>query len=258
MNIIRNNISFRIESSALMAKFKNHEYFILTEILNGKYEFSRTSKEIILLKFRLWTSWLDEIENAISFSEKETMTKEDVQNILYTALSIDRKYTSSLMSNSEVFDPVKTQCWLSVHKKTGFKYLVDSINSIHESTKIEAFTIIVDGLIEAMLMAMYELWEIKMVTSPEKKNKLAYTNINKQSYINGDSNCYLFERAKVYNEVYGATEFILENYTSGLDFPGHKMVNLFESAGLTINIPDYGACLLDDNSCVLCNGEEHA
>lgn len=258
MIIVRNNIAFRVESSQAIAKFKQHENFILGQILYGKYDFSETSREIILLNFRLWTDWLNQIENTISFLEEEKLTQSDKNHILYKAKAVENKYTKALISNSEIFKTKKSKCWLEVHKIVGYEHLIGEINKIVGCSKVRAFNTIVDALIETMLMVMYELWEIKLVSHVEYENKLAFTEmcnlkLNSKNPVN-----FLLKRAEIYSKYYGEVDFVIQNYTSQKICPGYRLSKEFKEKGFTLTVPANTECVrykADTNKCPL-NGKE--
>lgn len=62
----KNNIDFRQVSSNAQSNFLKSKSFILTEITaKGGWDFSSTTKEIVLQTYRVWTTWLFDLEEYI-------------------------------------------------------------------------------------------------------------------------------------------------------------------------------------------------
>ncbi len=233
MILITNNITFRRQSSLAFSRFKQHEGFVLSEMTEGKMEFNKTSREIMLLKFRLWSRWVADTEDTIAFLRKDEISEADMANIVYTMDMIDNKYNSTIQENTHLFEPKQSACWVEVHSKIAYAYLKKQIGSIVGKTRIDAFDVIVDALIEAMLMGLYELWEIALIRDKTRPNKLSYTNLSYQCQTEGDG-CAILERVKVYKKYYDVDVFKLENYSSHDIYINPKATESLKEAGFEI------------------------
>lgn len=244
MILVRNNIEYRKNSSLSISRFKQHEHFILKEMTEGKTEFNRTSREIMLLKFRLWSRWISDTEDTIAFLPDSAIKEEDLENLLYTMHIVDHKYTTSIMDNVHLFEEKQSRCWLEVHRLIAYEYVLDRVKSIVGMDKSTAFGVIIDAIIEAMLMAMYELWEISTIIDDNRENKIAYTNmcIECMSDSNevcsfteaGMEGCTMLKRAKVYRDFYGADSFVAENYTCDDHTIPEKVIEYFKINNLIL------------------------
>lgn len=233
MILVRNNIEFRKASSIAVAKFKQHEHFVLSEITEGRIEFNRTSREIMLLKFRLWSRWIADIEDIIAFLPGNELKQNDIDNMIYTMESVDNRYTTTILENTHLFEKKQSNCWIEVHKGVAYAYLDGEVKSTVGMSKVEAFNVIISAIIEAMLMGLYELWEISLIRNGDLDNKLAYTNLSHEYQTKGKG-CALLFRANLYNKYYNVSDFKIENYSSDEVFISVEAVNDFAEAGFTL------------------------
>lgn len=231
-----NSINFRILSSKALEKFKNVQSFQLNQLKNGKFYFSRDRREILLLKYDMWSRWIIEIENLciemIGNEEVGEIKSKDIELITLLAKKTEDKYkTVILKENKEKFDQEFTKIWLEVHN-SAFLYMLDEINMLKGLTYTEMFIKLVDILIEIMQYTLIELHELDSIFCKLKsdcntcnhrflcpRNKtddlgifIVITPFTKKCFDNSKL-CLVSERIKTYQKYFEFNEIYFKNYT---------------------------------------------
>lgn len=251
-NFYSNSINFRIQSSKAIEKFKNVQSFQLNQLANGKYYFSQTRREILLLKYDMWSRWMIEIENLfIELSGNEVsnvVVRDDVNTILSLADKTVHKYNSIMLDeHQENFDNHFTKIWLELHDII-YKYMVDMIKGTEGYTYDVAFTLIVDILVQVMQHTLLEIYELDSFIFRRENNHSDCTDSNCDStdlsdfVIIGDlsEKClHLFNeslvrhRIEIYKKYFNVTKIYIKNCT---DDDIHKdVLEDLEKSGVEID-----------------------
>jgi hypothetical protein len=163
-----NSIQFRILSSKSLEKWKNVQSFQLNQIANGKFFFAQSRKEILLLKYDMWSRFLFEIENFIiefagKTSQKE-MTDFSIDFILSLAEKTDKTYKEVILDEkNEVFDLEFNKIWLDLHDEVfkKFKESVKSLNGILFSDS----PCLISGHVEAKSQSIHFVTRLQNIIS---------------------------------------------------------------------------------------------
>ena len=110
----RNNIEFRQHSSLVLSHFKKAQSFLLSEVTaDDRHVFSRTSKELLLQCFSLWSKWLIRVEDEFIRLHNRVVTEDTVERITHDLY--DKVNEFSIYTNSdEYFDPIFIEVWSKV------------------------------------------------------------------------------------------------------------------------------------------------
>jgi hypothetical protein len=261
-----NSIQFRIISSKSLEKWKNVQSFQLNQIANGKFFFAQSRKEILLLKYDMWSRFLFEIENFIiefagKTSQKE-MTDFSIDFILSLAEKTDKTYKEVILDEkNEVFDLEFNKIWLDLHDEV-FKKFKESVKSLNGFTFDLFFRGVVDNLVEIMQYMLLEIHELDMMfckrvtkcidcdfasTCPdikqgESENNIPFIIINGLSNkIFTKENCLIRHRIKTYKKYFKIESIYLKNYSS--DKIKESILEIVEEEGLQI---DYKMCITNN------------
>jgi hypothetical protein len=233
-----NSVHFRIYSSKALEKFKNVQSFQLNQISNGKYYFSHDRREILLLKYDMWSRWLYEVENLmieLSGNHPEfIIDKKDIELIISLAEKTSETYKNVILhKHSESFDQIFTNIWLKIHESP-FRYMVEKIKDLIGYNFETTFIKIVDILVEVMQYTLYEIYELDSVICKftkkcsecneedgckkiKDKDECIFLIITEMAYKSHDKIkiCLITERLKYYKEHFNIDEVYFKNYTDG-------------------------------------------
>lgn len=254
-----NSVNFRIRSSKALEKFKNVQSFQLNQLANGKYHFSQDRRELLLLKYDMWSRWLYEIENLIielSGNHLEhIIDSKDIYMIVMLALKTSETYKSVIHDkHNEFFDNNFINIWEEIHE-LAFEYMIDCIKSLKGLSFDIVFTRIVDILVEVMQYTLIEIYELDSIFCKHEircedcseedicpKNKREDSEENTifiivaqltYKFFNITEKCIILERIKIYKKYFNFNEIYFKNYT---DEPFHQdMIELIENSGININ-----------------------
>lgn len=259
-----NNINFRIHSSKALEKWKNVQSFQLNQLINGKFYFPVDRREVLLLKYDLWSRWLYEIENlCIELSGdhlEHKITIKDLEYIKYLAQKTTNK-SISIMKNEfpERFDGEFIKIWLEVHEDVN-NYLIDSLDTFKDLSYDLFFTRVVDLLVEVMQYTLTEIHEIDMLfcrtkvlcteckesfVCPQAKRDVAkedipYVIVTPLSFkihkFYGKS--YTTKRLMIYRKYFSIDKIYIKNYTN--DLIHEDTLKGIEELGVEI---DYKKCI---------------
>ena len=111
-----NSVEFRIKSSKALERFKNVQSFQLNEIKNGRYKFSKTRRELLLLKFDLLTKVLYESENlCIQFYGEQYASNIVVESVVSLVSKASYLYNKIIKEDHpDSFDPIFSGIWIEM------------------------------------------------------------------------------------------------------------------------------------------------
>lgn len=209
-----NNIEFRIVSANSIAQFKSNQAFDFNEVLhNDKCKFSSDSKELMLLNYDVWFSFILKLEKIfLNIKDLEPISQELINFLLLevneTLLTIDNVASS----HPELFNPKI----LKIINKTHKCYIDHTKETINKSTGISihiAFANIVNSISESLHEMIFELQECEYLLNKTKKEKTAFINLTNVSHNSPFEFNQLVERTKIYNTAFGIKNFVVKNYT---------------------------------------------
>jgi len=232
-----NSIQFRINSSKSLEKFKNVQSFQLNQVLNGKYHFNQDRREILLLKYDMWSRWLVEIENLmieLSGNHLEfTLKEKDIEMIISLAVKTSDTYKDVINNkHKENFDQEFSKLWMEIHELS-FTYMIEEIKLLTLSSYGTAFTKIVDILTEVMQNTLYEIYELDSIISNNSNS--IFLIVTNMSYKCFDSIgvCSIENRINIYKKYFKFDEIYFKNYTDHKLRP--NIIDGLEKDGIEIN-----------------------
>lgn len=232
-----NSIQFRVISSKQLEKFKNVQAFQLNQVINGSYKFDETTREVVLLKYDMWSRWLYEIENLfIELNGDRTNTFKVIndKHINYIVSLIDKTsdFFMDIVKNKhpDNFNQDFINIWLEMHQ-IAHDYLTDSIYDLLGINFNRAFGMIVDKIISVLQYSLVEIYELDNVS----KNLDAFLIIEdlSMSLKRSTDKCLLLERALIYKKHFDINTFYIKNYTDE-HFP-ISMAKKLEDHGINID-----------------------
>ena len=215
---IENNIKFRILTSSEFIKYKTAQTFILKEIeFNTIFNFSKTSKEIILFKFDVWFDFLCELEQYLL--RKPILNEDDLFKIENLAKEREIYIKKVMFENEKTFDKDFLSIWIKVHNQ--FTNFFKNILKIRGEIEREYyFERIMNILILSMQHLLYEIYEIdniiyhkKLFISVDEFDKYFIDNICK-TCIFKENFCYFKRKLDIYLKLNKSEKIVIKNYLS--------------------------------------------
>jgi hypothetical protein len=239
-----NNIEFRVHSSRALEKWKNVQAFQLNQLVNGRFKFNPTRREVLLLKYDLWSRWLYEIENlCVELSgdhQEKSTTESDIGYIIKLAEKTATAYEDIMLrQHPERFDPEFIEIWLEQHDHI-FQYMINTIKTFVGLSFDRLFTDIVDVLVDVMQYTLIEIHELDCIlnTSPGNPQVFDYTpfivitSLTERA-MSEFNVCLMCERLQIYRKYFNFTEIYLKNYTD--EVISSRVIYKIEKLGFTIN-----------------------
>lgn len=235
-----NSIEFRIVSSKAIEKFKNIQSFQLNQLVNGSFYFQQDRREILLLKYDMWSRWIIEVENFfIELHESsDSVRQKDIDVVLALAEKTAEKYESIIKEDHPGhFHDEFSNIWIETHS-IAFKHIVDEIRRMHGSYEV-VFTQIVDLICEALQYTLTEIHELnEMFKNPDADEIFLVATSFCRKYYKTTQNCLIANRAKIYKKHFPFTKVWFKNYTDEKLPEG--LVNSIEELGLQV---DFKRCI---------------
>lgn len=235
-----NSIEFRIVSSKAMEKFKNVQSFQLNQLVNGNFYFPQDRREILLLKYDMWSRWLVEVENFFieQHEVSDTVRAKDIDIILALAEKTAEKYEAIITTEHQGhFNKEFSVMWIESHG-TAFEFLVDEIKGLN-GTYEKVFTQIVDLICEALQYTLTEIHELNEIFKHPESDSifLVATDFCKRYHKNKKS-CLIAHRAAIYKKHFPFTKVWFKNFTDEKLPEG--LIESVESIGVDV---DYKRCI---------------
>lgn len=206
---VGNNIEFRTGSSAALGRFKESQTFILNQLaMNPFHTFSRSAKEILLLKYDMWFDFLCELEQYFLIYGDTVNHKEIIR-----LADKRRQYVYDTLRNCGIVDLE----YLNMYKKalhTLREFQEVSLLDILASNVYPAskFGMIVDLSIHSLNHILYILQEVDILFSKHPP-VLILDTISCQK--DRDDCSYAVNRISLYSTKRDISEIIIKSY---LDF----------------------------------------
>lgn len=226
-----NNIQFRVISSKLLERYKGAQSFVLSEMIHGKFKFSRTAREIAILAMDTTFAWLIQLENYLIRDESNIFDKNAVDFAINTMNEVDSYIVSLVETRSDVFDHKIATPWRMI-RISQVDLVEKVIRSTEELRDIEAFSTIANVIIEMIDTLKFQLYEIDYLVNGGKKPFLCLTDLCLLSVSEFDS-FPMLNRAKVYESYFGINDgFYFKNYSQEMN--PIMYVRLLEEGGVPI------------------------
>lgn len=235
-----NSIEFRIISSKAMEKFKNVQSFQLNQLVNGNFYFQQDRREILLLKYDMWSRWLVEVENLfIEMHEtSDSVRQKDINIVLALAEKTAEKYEQIITEDHPGhFHDEFANVWLEVHA-VAFKYVVEEIRRMTGSYET-VFSKIVDLICEGLQYTLTEIHELnEMFKHPDANEIFLVATPFCKKYNRSTGDCLIANRTKVYQKYFEFKKVWFKNYTD--DKLPLGLIQSVENLGLEV---DYKRCI---------------
>lgn len=249
-----NSINFRIVSSKAIERWKNVQSFQLSQLIKGKFFFSKDRREILLQKYDLWSRFLYEVENFCierSGDENKLTTSEDVDLVLVLADKTSALYKQlMLVDHNHRFENVFLNIWLEIHE-TPYRYLIQEIKLLAGLPFEDFFAKLVSVLIAVMQYTLIEIHELDMLlckvecpgtgvfpceeklTLPKDTIPFVIVTSLVDRVFAMTGTCLVCDRLKVYSKYIDLDEIYLKNYT---DAPvNSRLIENIERNGFKVN-----------------------
>lgn len=159
-----NSVEFRIISSKALERFKNVQSFQLNEIMNGRYKFGKSRRELLLLKFDLLTKVLYETESlCIQFYHTNVANDVIINSVLSLLSKSSYLYTKIIKEDHpDSFDPVFSKIWLELYD-INEHLLRERIKSFNGYNLTDFFNRLVDSVSALLQNSTFELFELDVL-----------------------------------------------------------------------------------------------
>lgn len=232
-----NSINFRVMSSKELEKFKNVQAFQLNQVINGRYRFDESTREVILLKYDMWSRWLYEIENLfieLNGDETNQLKILNEEHICYI-ISLIEKTTNcftDIIKNKypNNFNQDFVKVWLEIHQ-ISHEYFTNFMHSLINMNFIRAFSQINNVLIKVLQYTLVEIYELDNVF--KKLDAFLVIEDLATNLKRSTDKCLLLERALVYKKYFNVDKFYIKNYTD--ESIPTNMIEKIEENGIEID-----------------------
>lgn len=237
-NFYPNSVQFRTASSKALERWKNVQSFQLSQLIKGKFFFSKDRREILLLKYDLWSRWLYEVENICierAGDDNKRVTNADIDLIIALSDKTTQIYKNlMLVEHNANFDNRFLNIWLELHE-TPQKYLIHQIRTLDGLTFEDFFTKLTAVLTSVMQYTLIEIHELDMILCKVENTcetrKYTAECTDKKMLLHKDvvpfiiitdlidhvfaalGKCLVCERLKVYRKYIHFEVIYLKNYT---------------------------------------------
>jgi len=225
-----NNILFRIVSSSAIAQFRQDQAFDFNELINNpKYSFSSEARETLLLNYDLWFRFILHLEKVLIRNHSHEQLGPVVTHLDVFAHETINEIADIMKSHAAIFGIGTIQTSL-VQKSIAVYYGL--VLSIIAESKNDSMYVAYPKIVIAISNALNNLLFILHETENLKNNNFFLSYTDEVIALRELNKFPLIDRAKLYMENFGATEFVIKNYTSGK--VDQKCLAPFEEAGIKI------------------------
>lgn len=212
-HFLPNNIELREISSLCISKYKSTQAFALAQIgANCKHQFSKTAKEILLLKYDIWFNWIVSVETMLK--EKPSNSGSIANKIIAVSDDYAKEYEDIIKTNTDIFDEKFSKIWLESHALM-YNYLRKRIKNLTYKTDMAFMVAVTDILISVMENTLFELHEVDAVLN-EEDVFVSYDDICLKYGETITDSCLLVERLKIYSKYRDIKDVTVKDYSIGL------------------------------------------
>ncbi len=214
---VNNNIDFRIVAAHAIAQFKQNQAFDLNELVNNPhFKFSKESREIMLLNYDYWFSFIMKIERIFVKRHGNKPIHHDLFDRIKIMIHDTIKEIDDVMNENPTFFNINAKKLLNDDNSIFKQYLLQVLDEkILDKSIFIAFPSLVVAISDSLNNLLFQLQEIEYLTDSDIKSNafISFTeqceHINKLENIN-----IILERAKCYNMCFGVSSFHIKNYTN--------------------------------------------
>lgn len=209
MAYVLNNIRFRSVSSKSLERYYNVKSFVLSEMSDGRRQFSETARETMLLIFNCYSTWIIEVESMML--NRCEITDIMLETIFDKQDGLINTYSSIMASTPGAFSPEFVKVWRKVHPSVT-RHFRQQAGEILGLNSMLAFPLLIDTLIDSLRTTLYELYELDCLLGSELvtehvtanrchiSNMLTYLTAGDIRYLMREGRLPLLERLQVYEE----------------------------------------------------------
>lgn len=207
-----NNLQYRIISAKGLEAYKHSQAVTLNQLDDaGVHHFSRTAKEILLLKYDMWFDWLLQVEHDLR--ERQEFDLSARKTFTLSGDIVERRYISIMLTHPENFDQTYAKSWAHVHAGV-YDFLKESIHQYDAISITDLFTHISHVLITVMSATLFELHELDNIFYSDEKPFLSVSPICFDYHKMFPDRCLLAERIMEYSTIRPIGKRVtIKNYT---------------------------------------------
>lgn len=222
----RNNIEFRQHSSLVLSHFKRAQSFLLSEVTaDDKHVFSRTSKELLLQCFSLWSKWLMRVEDEFIRLHDHVVTEDTVERITHDLFESFMEF-NKFASKDEYFDPIFIEVWSEVFTpeiETDLRVLGYKLTGCHIN---DAYTYCIEDAKIIMNHHLFVLQEIDCLLDKKVEDFLTVDRFDINLYSEVESSLSL-NRLKVYQAHGLDRQIFIKSYVDEKELAASRQVSHF-------------------------------
>jgi len=229
-----NSVDFRIVSSKALEKWKNIQAFQLNQLVNGNHYFEKSVREVLLLKYDLWSKFIYEVENfciEIYKSKNDPLNSFDVDTIETLLNATIDKRVQIIADNQTAFNHEFIEIWEKQHS-TQIDFMKERVFELEGIPVKSAFVKLVDIISDMLVHALYEIFEIQTLMCSIKNDKLPFIIISQNCKRASDVQ-RIIKRVEIYKESIDFTTVYLKNFSE--TNISEAIVNGLTDAGIHID-----------------------
>lgn len=166
---IRNNIELREVTSRSLADFLMSKSYMLGEVsARTHHTFSKTSKEILLQSYRIWTDWLFGLEELCIATEGIEFDENALVHAIDLAKLKNKELRDLFESNEEDFDPKFTSVWVKLQEFRRPYSRLELASALKGRRLSSAYKEVTLWLIQYMNHLLFNLHEIDYILYHER------------------------------------------------------------------------------------------
>jgi len=210
---IQNNLAYREVTSDVIIDFKIAQKAVMNQLqMNNSHQFSKTAKEVLLLKYSVWFNFLLKLE-LVLLTTKPEERRERIGALLNER---SRCYKDTIKRNPKIFDQEWFEIWDIVHQHL-FDYLTITHQILDVNDKCKYYRSFGKLLIKVLSQTLFEAFEVDVILNKDKDYIHLHLNSLDFSYKEATGKSLLVTRMKYYEKIKKVNKVILSSYIdSGL------------------------------------------
>lgn len=155
----QNNIEFRIASAGAIGKFKTTQAHSFIQVSRREFEFDISSREVVLLSFERFSSWLVKLEKLFLREEEKRKPSKALQDLVLTTFTDElRQIEGTCLENPMVFSNGVVEFLKIIHTYAPvlMKSGLDMAFAENPSRAFAALTDCLSDYLQHVLISMHE------------------------------------------------------------------------------------------------------
>lgn len=225
-----NNIDFRIASADAIGKFKTTQAHSFLQVCRKEFDFDLSSREVVLLSYDRFSSWLMQMEKAF-LREEQKMPSKKLRDLAVSTFADELfKIEGICMENDRVFSGAVVE-FLKVIHSYAIPIMCDGVDRALDASSPRAFAnlaTLVSDYLQHVLISMHE-FNNNIVLKKEPFLCVARFCLVQRSVKTSCSLISLRTRAAYFRKKIHNSEcvFTMKNY-SDMDLSGEALTTLAE------------------------------